>query len=216
MRLIIATGNKHKVEEIRKILGQTKTNQKNTKTKKKIQKKGKKIGKKTKRKQEKIELKQINIKLHEPKSNSVEKIAKAKAKQAFKKIGKPLIAEDTGIYFTALKNFPGTEPKRQYLKLEFKGLLKKIEGKKRNAFYKTVICFIDEKGKTKTFTGILKGKITKKVFLEKKDVMAYEKIFVPQGKKRVLAFFSRASKNKFSHRAKAAEKLKKFLEKQFS
>ncbi len=57
------------------------------------------------------------------------------------------------------------------------------------------------------------GKITKKVYLEKKDVLAYEKIFVPKGKKKVLAFFSRKNKNKFSHRAKATEKLKKFLKK---
>ena len=182
MQLIIATGNKHKVQEIKKLLGK------------------------------KIRLKQINIELHEPKSNSVEKIAESKAKQAFKKIKKPLIAEDTGIYFTALKNFPGTEPKRQYLKLGLAGLLKKLEGKKRNAFYKTVICFFDGK-KTKFFEGKLYGKITEKVFLENKKVMAYEKIFVPKGKKKVLAFFSRKSKNKFSHRAKAAEKLKTFLEK---
>lgn len=192
MELIFATGNKHKVQEIKKILG-----------------------KKAKTKQEKIQLKQINLKINEPKINSIEKIAEAKAKQAFKKIKKPLITEDTGIYFTALKNFPGTEPKRQFKRLGFNGLLKKLEGKKRNAYYKTVICFFDGK-KTKTFTGKLHGKITEKIYLENKDVMAYEKIFIPKGKKRVLAFFSRESKNKFSHRAKAAEKLKKFLENQFS
>ncbi|MFH1663521.1 MAG: non-canonical purine NTP pyrophosphatase [archaeon] len=182
MQLIFVTGNKHKMQEIQKVLGK------------------------------KIKLKQEELDIHEPKLGSVKKIAEFKAKKAFEKLHKPLIAEDTGIYFTSLKNFPGTEPKRVFEKLGFKGLLEKLEGKKRNAFYETVICFVNGKGKTKTFTGKLFGKITEKVFLKEKDVMAYEKIFVPHGKKRVLAFFSRKSKNKFSHRAQAAKKLRKFLE----
>jgi len=181
MELFFATGNKHKVNEVQLLLGK------------------------------KLEIKQKNLKINEPKLNSIQKIAESKAKQAFKKIGKALIAEDTGIYFTALKNFPGTEPKRQFEELGFEGILKKLKGKKRNAFFITVICFTDGKT-TKTFIGKLKGRITEKVFLEKKDVLAYEKIFVPQGKKKVLAFFSRKNKNRFSHRAKATKKLKKFLE----
>ncbi len=183
MKLFFVTGNKHKVQEINLMLGK------------------------------KVKLIQKKMKIKEPKLDSIESIAKAKALQAFKKLKKPLIAEDTGVYFTALENFPGTEPKRVFEKIGFKGLLKKLEGKKRNAFFKTVICLVNEKGKTRIFTGILKGKISEKVFLEGKYVLPYEKIFVPQGKKKVLAFFSRKNKNKFSHRAKAAKKLKKFLEK---
>ncbi len=185
MELIIATGNKHKVQEIKKILGK------------------------------KITLKQLNVELHEPKSSSLEKIAEAKVRQAYKKIRKPLITEDTGIYFTDLNNFPGTEPKRWFLKLGFDGILKKLKEKKRNAYYKTVICFFDGK-KSRFFTGKLQGKITKKVFFPEKDVMAYEKIFIPKGKKKVLAFYSRKTKNSFSHRAKAGKKLKEFLKKKFT
>ncbi len=181
MKLFFATGNKHKVQEINAVLGK------------------------------KIHLIQKKIELKEPKSSSIEFIAEKKAEQAFRKLKKPLIVEDTGVYFTALRNFPGTEPKRAFLKLGLNGLLKKLQGKKRTAFYKTVICFTDGK-KKKIFSGKLHGKITEKVFLKEKDVMAYEKIFVPKGKNKVLAFFSRKNKNKFSHRAKAAEKLKKFLE----
>ena len=183
MELFFATGNKHKVQEIRTVLGK------------------------------KITLVQKKIELKEPKSNSIEFIAEKKAEQAFRKIKKPLIVEDTGVYFTALKNFPGTEPKRAFLKLGLDCLLKKLKGKKRTAFYKTVICFVDEKGKKKIFSGKLFGRITEKVFLKEKDVMAYEKIFIPRGKTKVLAFFSRKNKNKFSHRAKATIKLKRFLEK---
>jgi non-canonical purine NTP pyrophosphatase (RdgB/HAM1 family) len=161
------------------------------------------LGKKIKLKQKRIEIKE--------KGKTIEEIAKRKATEAYKKIKKPLIAEDTGIYFTALKDFPGTQPKRKFKELGFEGLLKKLKGKKRNAFFKTAICFFDGK-KKKIFTGKLKGKITKKVFLKKKNVLPYEKIFVPQGKKRVLAFFSRKRKNEFSHRGKAAKKLRKFLE----
>ncbi|MBU2100072.1 non-canonical purine NTP pyrophosphatase [Candidatus Micrarchaeota archaeon] len=181
MELYFVTGNKHKVQEIQKVLGK------------------------------KIQLIQKKLEIKEPALNSIEKIAKIKAVQAFKKIGKPLITEDTGIYFNAFKNFPGTEPKREFEKLDFKGLLEKLKGKKRNAFFITAICFVDAKGKRKTFSGKLHGRITEKVFYEKKDVLPYEKIFIPKGKKRVLAFYSRKTKNKFSHRAKAARKLKKFL-----
>ncbi|MBU1120389.1 non-canonical purine NTP pyrophosphatase, partial [Candidatus Micrarchaeota archaeon] len=142
---------------------------------------------------------------------SLEEIALSKAKQAYRKFGVPLIAEDTGIYFTALKNFPGSKSKRIFEEIGYKGLMEKLKGKKRNALFKTVICFIWKKEEYKLFEGKLEGRITEKPEFLNKDVLPYERIFIPKGKKKLMAELSRKEKNKFSHRAIAAGRLGEFL-----
>jgi len=158
----------------------------------------------------KLELKKI--KLIENEANSLEEIAINKAKQAFEKIRKPLIVEDTGVFFEAYNNFPGLYPKRIYLALGFKGLLYLIKPlKNKKAYFKTSICYIKGKNKFKVFSGILKGKLTNKVYDKEKNVLPYEKIFKPQNYKITLSSIPREEKNSFSHRAKAARKLFNWL-----
>ena len=41
-------------------------------------------------------------------SDKIEKVVLEKARTAFKKLKKPLIVDDTAIYFEEYKNFPGT------------------------------------------------------------------------------------------------------------
>lgn len=151
-----------------------------------------------------IKLKMRKAQLLEAKADSIEKIALYKAKQAFQRFKKPLIVEDTGIYFSEYNNFPGAYSKTVYLSLGFKGLLRLIRPlKNKKAFFKTTICYIDGK-KTKVFTGILKGKLTNKVYDKEEDVMPYEKIFKPKNYNITLSSIPRKEKNTFSHRAKAA------------
>ncbi len=148
----------------------------------------------------------------EEKGTMLEEIAREKARQAYEKIERPLIVEDTGVFFEGFTNFPGVKAKRIYERLGFEALLKLASKKSGKAYFKTVICYTDGK-QYKLFSGILKGKITSKVHCKDKDVMPYEKIFIPEGFKKPLCMLSRKKKNEFSHRAKAAEKLAKWLKK---
>lgn len=153
------------------------------------------------------------VSLQEPDLENLEQIAKHKALTGFKKIGKPLIVEDTSIFFKAYKNFPGQFAKRMFKCLGYEGLLKLLEGKKRSAFFETIAVYYNGK-KFLTGKGILKGKITTKVFDKKKDVLPYEKIFLPEGFNKPLSSISRKEKNTFSHRFKAFNNLAKKIVRQ--
>ncbi len=182
MQLLIATTNKHKVREIAQILAP--------------------YG---------VYLKQKKLKLAEPDFESLEQIAEAKARQAFAKLERPVIAEDTGVYFEAYNNFPGTLAKRVFLGIGFGGLLLLIKhAKNRRAHFRTVICFFDGRA-MKTFSGKLEGRLLAKTVSLEKDRLPYEKIFVPRGSKKALVDLSVGEKNRISHRAKAAGKLARWL-----
>ncbi|MFH1234045.1 MAG: non-canonical purine NTP pyrophosphatase [Candidatus Diapherotrites archaeon] len=180
--LAIVSGNRHKFNEI----------------KKKLEPFG-------------IRLEWIKASLKEGKG-SLEKTAISKARQAFSIVKAPVIAEDTGVFFEAFENWPGAKAKRVFEKIGFKGLLKKIEGKSRKARFETIICFTADGKKFKSFKGVFRGAICGEVHDRNKDVLPYEKIFIPAEMKKTLSSLPRSEKNKFSHRAQAAEKLGKWLE----
>ncbi|MBD3204270.1 non-canonical purine NTP pyrophosphatase [Candidatus Woesearchaeota archaeon] len=153
-------------------------------------------------------LNQIKGKKIEPKDKSVEEIASLNAESFFKNLKKPVIVDDTGIFFNAYQNFPGNHPKLMYKMLGFKGLLKLLKDEKRDAYFKTVAAYADKEG-VRLFEGKLRGKIARQVFGKEKDVMPYEKIFKHKGK--YLCELSREKKNKISHRAIAFGKLRDWL-----
>ncbi len=129
----------------------------------------------------------------------------SKARDAHSKIQKPLIVDDTGLYFEAFENFPGPFPKKVFTELGFDGILKRLEGKNRSAYFKTLICYID-RDKTKFFEGTLKGKISEAVFDGGQESLPFDKIFVPEEYNLPFCKISESEKNKISHRAKAVEK----------
>jgi len=182
MNLLFVTNNKWKVREISEVL-----------------------------KEFDISLEQRQKEIPEKELNSIEKIAIDKAKRAFKEFREPLIVEDTGLYFKAYKDFPGTHPKRVFLGIGFDGIFRLLKGKDPNAFFKSVIVFIDSPTNYKVFSGEMRGKIIQKVKKPKADVMPYDKIFVPKGEKETIAEMPLEKKNSFSQRAIAARKLGKFL-----
>tara|TARA_Y100000310_G_scaffold71983_1_gene67919 strand:+ start:1033 stop:1590 length:558 start_codon:yes stop_codon:yes gene_type:complete len=184
MNLTISTGNKHKVHEMSKIL-----------------------------KEYRIKIKQVELEIYEPDFDSIEKIAKEKARQAYEKIKKPIIAEDTGVYFEGYNNFPGVMAKRVYLGIGFSGLLNLIRNaKNKRCYFKTAVAYFDGK-KYKVFSGKLKGKLLDKTVSLDKNRLPYEKLFIPNGYKKALVDISLNEKNKISHRAIATRKLGEWLNK---
>ena len=147
--------------------------------------------------------------------NKLEQIAKFKADYAWSKIRKPLFVEDTGVYFNAYDNFPGHTAKRTFYSLGLKGLMRLVKSvKNRRAVFKTVICFKPSKNKSKIFSGELHGTLLTKFSGLKKDVLPYEKMFVPNGFSKALALIDRKDKNEFSHRALASRKFFRWMKKQ--
>ncbi|MBS3062230.1 MAG: non-canonical purine NTP pyrophosphatase [Candidatus Diapherotrites archaeon] len=147
----------------------------------------------------------------EDSEQSIEVIAKEKARQAFEKFKCPLIVEDTGVFFEAFPNFPGAMAKRIYNAIGQEGLLKLVEGKSRRAFFETVLVFTDGK-KTKVFSGKSFGSLLDKpAGPHERFKLGYERLIVPDGFSKPLSSFSMEEKNSISHRAKAVNGFKKWF-----
>ena len=90
-----------------------------------------------------------------------------------------------------------------------KKLLQDLEGvENRKAQFHTVFALIIN-GKEHIFEGIAKGEIIKA--RKGTSGFGYDPIFVPEGYTQTFAEMSNDEKNKISHRAKATQKLCKFL-----
>ena len=180
MNIVIATGNKDKFREIAKTLNE--------------------FG---------IRSSQVETDVEE-KGSSLEDIVVDKAKKAFSKVKQPLIVDDTGVYFEAYEDFPGAFAKRTVEKIGLAGLLKKIEGMDRRAFFKTLICYIDENG-YEIFEGKLEGNIDKKIHgIGRKD-FPYDRIFLPFGYNIPMCALNLDEITRISHRAQATRKFASWI-----
>lgn len=152
--------------------------------------------------------------LLEPDFSSLEEIANYKAKQAFKKVKKPVVVEDTGVFFEAFNSFPGVMAKRVFNGIGFDGLSALIRSvKNRRAYFETVICYSGSGKSFKCFSGKLHGTLVDSPRALEADRLPYEKLFVPDGYNKVLAEISIEEKNKISHRGIAVQNLGRWLNK---
>lgn len=186
--IIIATNNKHKVEEI----------QREVKDKIRI-----------------ISLKDLGFHQDIPETGStLKENARQKARFIFEKYRKDCFADDTGLKVEALNGRPGVYSARYAgERCSFDDnidlLLKEMEGKtNRKACFKTVICLI-ENGEEKYFEGVCKGNITTERYGNKG--FGYDPVFIPEGYGESFAEMSGEEKNKISHRGKAIRELIKYM-----
>ena len=124
-------------------------------------------------------------------------------------------ADDTGLEVEALNGEPGVYSARYAggeghdSAANMKKLLEKLKGiENRRARFRTVIALIRD-GQTFYFEGIVNGKITTQLHGE--GGFGYDPIFIPEGYEQTFAELGEV-KNTISHRARAVEKLVKFLQ----
>lgn len=148
----------------------------------------------------KIRLGHLKQSYPEIRSDEVEEIALEAARSLFKKIKKPLIVEDSGIFIPSLNNFPGAYSAWVFKKMGNRGILKLLENSKdRSAYFKSCIAFSN--GKTeKIFCGEVRGTISKRETGDKG--FGYDPIFVPENETQTFAE-SEMLKNRLSHRSNA-------------
>jgi len=155
-----------------------------------------------------ISVKHFLFKHNEIRSDSIEEVALESVKAAYKKLKKPVFVEDTGLFVKSLGGFPGTYSGWVFGKIGAKGILKLMQGEKiRNAEFKTCIAFTNGK-RVKTFTGTVKGTISKR--MKGKKGFGYDPVFIPRGEKKTFAE-SIVLKNKLSHRYKSLLKFSKYI-----
>jgi XTP/dITP diphosphohydrolase len=186
--IVIATNNKHKVEEIRSVVeGKIKI----------------------------ITLAELGCKDDIPETGeTLEENARQKARYIWEKYGKDCFADDTGLMVDALDGKPGVYSARfAGEKCSFDDnidlMLDMMEGKtNRKAYFSTVICLIED-GKETLFEGRCEGCILTERY--GRGGFGYDPIFMPDGYGESFAEMSLEEKNKISHRGKATDKLIKYL-----
>lgn len=188
MKLVFATNNRHKLDEVRAIVG------------------------------DRIEILSLNdIGCHDDIPETADTLqgnALIKARYIYEKYGADCFADDTGLEVEELGGEPGVYSARYAgeecsSEANMKKLLHNLKGKKnRNAQFRTVIALIID-GEEKLFNGIVKGSITE----EKRgdSGFGYDPIFIPEGFSESFAQMSSEQKNSISHRYRATRRLSDYL-----
>ncbi|MFH1536739.1 MAG: non-canonical purine NTP pyrophosphatase [Patescibacteria group bacterium] len=153
-----------------------------------------------------ISLKRTNFDIPEIKSELLEEVITDKTIKAFNKIKKPVITDDTGIFFTDYNNFPGTHSRFVYMGLGFKGMFKLIKNNNK-AYFKTYVGYMDKNLKQpKLFSGVCKGHLITKLKGNIRPKMPYDAIFIPDGSSRTFSEMGVENKQKYDHRSRAIKK----------
>ena len=147
---------------------------------------------------------------------TLEENSSIKASYVFERHNMPVFADDSGLIVKSLNGEPGVYSARYAgpEKDDNKNmdlLLDRLSNQTdRSAAFQTVITFIDEKGVSKQFKGVIDGTITS----EKRgsNGFGYDPIFQPLNYKETFAELSKDVKNKISHRARAVQKLLEYLQ----
>ena len=191
MNIIIASNNKGKIKEFKKILeplGYNVFSQSET---------------------------GVNIEVEET-GTTFEENAKLKARAIYNLKHTAVLADDSGIVVDYLNGEPGIYSAR-YMGLQTDEerrrcvLYKMKDAKKedRTARYVCCICYIEENGKEYIVNGIWEGIIADKEYGE--NGFGYDPIFMPNGSDKTVAQMLPEEKNTISHRAMAIQKLKELL-----
>jgi XTP/dITP diphosphohydrolase len=189
MKLIFASNNQHKIEELKAFAGNEIAI---------------------------VSLKDagIDIDIPEP-HDTLEDNASEKSWTIYKLTGSDCFSEDTGLEIEALNGEPGVKSARYAGEARsFKDNIEKVLNKltnitNRKARFRAVISLIVE-GRETQFEGICNGKIIDNPIGT--EGFGYDPIFIPDGSNRSFAEMSIEEKNQFNHRTKAAAKLVAFLQ----
>lgn len=147
-------------------------------------------------------------------ADTLEGNALLKARYVFERTGLACFADDTGLEVHALGGRPGVYSARYAGEQKnaddnMNKLLEELEDKPvRTARFRTVIAFTDRKQEI-LFDGIVEGLIG----FEKRGAkgFGYDPVFFPEHSDKTFAEMTMEEKNTMSHRARAVEKLLEFL-----
>ncbi|HEY5124769.1 MAG TPA: RdgB/HAM1 family non-canonical purine NTP pyrophosphatase [Ignavibacteria bacterium] len=191
-QILLATNNKHKVTEIKDIIGKSDY--------------------------ELITLSDLNLEIEviEDK-DTLEGNAIKKAEEVFLRSKIPVLADDTGLFVDAINGEPGVFSSR-YAGVnatyddnckKLLDAMKDVPEENRTAYFKTVVCYYKSENSPMIFEGICRGRIS--MIYRGYKGFGYDPLFIPEGFDKTFAEMSEKEKNFISHRSKAFMNLRDFL-----
>jgi XTP/dITP diphosphohydrolase len=194
MTVVLATRNRHKIREMLQILGDLEGIQF-------------------------IPLDQFpNVPEVSEDGQTLRENAVLKAEHAVRHTGLLSLAEDTGLEIDALGGRPGVRSARfagegaayQENVTKVLSLMKDVEPQRRSARFRSVVAIIKPGGDPEVFEGVCPGRISE---MEKGgEGFGYDPIFMPEGYGETFAEMRGDVKNRISHRARALEKAREYLQ----
>lgn len=193
IKICFATNNRHKLDEVRQLLGDQFTI---------------------------VSLQEINCPDDLPETHpTLEENSRQKAEYVYTKFKIPCFADDSGLEVEALGGEPGVysaryagEQRNDNDNIDL--LLQKLDGvENREAQFKAVLTFIDEDGQVNMFVGTVKGWIVE--HRRGTSGFGYDPVFVPKGYSKTFAEMTPEEKNSISHRGRAVEKLIAYLKENY-
>ena len=189
MKIVFATNNAHKLQEVAQVVGD---------------------------KFELVTLRECGITEDIPENEpTLEGNALAKARYVYERTGLNCFADDTGLEVDALGGEPGVRSARYATdghddEANKKLLLERMQGKdNRAAQFRTAVALIMA-GEEYLFEGIVRGDIATEEHGE--GGFGYDPLFFPEGGDKTFAEMSAEAKNEISHRGRAVRKLAEFLQ----
>lgn len=192
MKIVLASRNKKKIEELRRIL-----------------------------KNLDVELLSVNDFPHLEEviedGLTFDENALKKARYVSRQTGLPALADDSGLEVDALGGAPGVRSARYAGEGatdedNIKKLLQELQGvplEKRNARFVCCIALVFPDGQEYLFWGDVRGKITETP--KGNQGFGYDPVFMPEGFQITFAQMQSHEKDEISHRKKALDKLREFL-----
>lgn len=188
MKIVFATNNAHKLDEVRQVVGDN---------------------------FELISLRECGVTEDIPECEpTLEGNALSKARYIYNRTGLNCFADDTGLEVDALGGEPGVRSARYATdghddQANKRLLLERMsECENRAAQFRTAVALILD-GEEYLFEGIVRGEITRSE--QGEGGFGYDPLFVPEGFTQTFAQMSGAEKNAISHRGRAVRKLAEFL-----
>lgn len=188
--IVLATNNKHKLQEFRKILALHNIIV--------------------------YGLGDLNLKIEEVEENGSNYFENAliKARAVQKVVSMPVIADDSGLEVLAMDNAPGLHSARYASNFKNQEeanlqIIKNCEGKDRSAKFVCGIVMLNMEKRPLYFEGVAHGEIALTPY--GKGGFGYDPIFISEDTDKTFAEMSEEEKNKASHRAKALKKMLTYL-----
>jgi len=153
------------------------------------------------------EIERADLDLPEIQAATIEDVAREKAREAFRRLERACVVEDSGLGFEAWKGLPGPYVKWFERTLGLEALCRSLDGfADRRASARCVLAFRSE---TEQWTAV--GRIDGSIAPHPKGNggFGWDAIFVPDGETRTFAEMSASEKNAISHRRKAWEELRR-------
>lgn len=151
-----------------------------------------------------------DIDLDEVQSLDPEYVIRKKVEAAYSVLRKPVFVDDVSLHVEAWEGFPGPLVKHVRFKGDNELLLRLLRHEEnRNVIVKAIIGFHDGKD-IHTFTGELEAEIVRAERGERG--WGFDPIIIPKGETRTWAEMTLEEKNETTHRRKALDKFKQYLD----